>query len=118
MPSAACCPGGEILFLMPRNILDIHFKKTGLMRYISHLDLLRVFQRASRRADLPLFITQGFSPRPRIKIEPALKLGLESDNLRAEIVLSERISAEDTKKRLAKELPDGIEITAIEYKDV
>lgn len=89
----------------------IRFKKTGMMRYISHLDLLRLFHRASRRAGLPLFISEGFNPHPKIKIEPALKLGLEADGLRAEIILTEKILPNDVKERLEKELPAGIEIT-------
>ncbi len=88
----------------------VRFEKTGVMRYISHLDLLRLFQRASRRAGLPLFITEGFSPHPKIKIEPALKLGLESDGLRAEIILTEEISPKDVSERLGRELPRGIKI--------
>lgn len=88
----------------------VRFKKTGMMRYISHLDLLRLFQRASRRAGLPLFLTEGFNPHPKIKIEPALKLGLESENLSAEIILTEKFPPEELKGRLQKEMPDGIEI--------
>ncbi|MBN1872216.1 MAG: DUF2344 domain-containing protein, partial [Candidatus Omnitrophica bacterium] len=51
---------------------DITLEKKGTMRFISHLDLLRLFQRAARRARLPLKFSQGFSPHPKIKIEPAL----------------------------------------------
>lgn len=84
------------------------------MRYISHLDLLRLFQRASRRAGLPLFLTEGFNPHPKIKIEPALKLGLEADDLRAEITLTQYILPKDVSEKLGKELPRGIEITEVE----
>ena len=94
-------------------VFKVCFKKTGIIRYISHLDLLRVFQRASRRADLPLSLTEGFNPHPKIKIEPALKLGLESNGLKAEIVLAEKILPEEVEARLKKELPDGIEITEV-----
>ena len=85
------------------------------MIYISHLDLLRVFQRAARRGGLPLSLTEGFNPHPKIKIEPALKLGLESSDLTAEIILSEKFSSKDVRERLTKELPDGIEITQTNY---
>ena len=99
--------------LTSKCILRIRFKKIGMMKYISHLDLLRLFGRASRRASLPLLLTEGFSPHPRIKIEPALKLGLESDDLRAEIVLSERIPPDEAMEILARELPTGIEIVEV-----
>lgn len=92
----------------------IHFKKTGIMRYVSHLDLLRLFQRASRRARFRLSLTEGFNPHPKIKIEPAVKLGVEADDLRAEIVLDEVIPAQYLEERLKKELPVGINITRVQ----
>ena len=84
------------------------------MKYISHLDLLRLFQRASRRAGLPLTLTEGFNPHPKIKIEPALKLGVESSNLMAEIKLNDRFLADEIGERLKGELPKGIEIVHVE----
>lgn len=84
------------------------------MRYISHLDLMRLFMRALRRADLPLKMTQGFSPHPKFSIKRALKLGLESDNEEASIILKERISLEEFKEGLQRQLPKGIEIKNVE----
>jgi radical SAM-linked protein len=91
----------------------IRFKKINLMRYISHLDLLRLFQRAARRAELPLSLTEGFNPHPKIKIEPALKLGLESTNLKAEIRLNEQLLVDEIRERLHNQLPNGIEIIEV-----
>ena len=82
--------------------------KKGMMKYISHLDMMRLFQRAARRAGLPLYLTQGFNPHPRIKIEPALKLGVEGKDLRAEIILRENLAADKVKSALESELPEGI----------
>lgn len=59
---------------MPRAL----FEKTGNAIYISHLDLMRVFQRAFKRADLHLTHTQGFNPRPSVSIALPLSLGVES----------------------------------------
>ena len=59
---------------MPRAL----FEKTGNARYISHLDLMRVFQRAFKRAGLPLTHTQGFNPRASVSIALPLSLGVES----------------------------------------
>jgi len=86
------------------------FAKKGPMKYISHLDLMRLFMRALRRADLPLKITEGFSPHPKLSILRALKLGLESDNEEASILLKEAIGPEEFKHRLQEQLPQGIEI--------
>lgn len=80
------------------------------MKYISHLDLMRLFMRALRRADLPIKITEGFSPHPKLSLKRALKLGLESDNEEATIILKEQISIQDFKDRLQKQLPEGIMI--------
>lgn len=60
---------------MPRAL----FEKTGSAVYISHLDLMRLFQRAFQRAKLPLTHTQGFNPRPSVSIAMPLSLGMESN---------------------------------------
>ena len=54
------------------------FEKTGNAVWISHLDLMRVFQRAFKRAGLPLTHTQGFNPRPSVSIALPLSVGVES----------------------------------------
>lgn len=59
---------------MPRAL----FEKTGSAVYISHLDLMRLFQRAFQRGKLPLTHTQGFNPRPSVSIAMPLSLGMES----------------------------------------
>ena len=89
------------------------YSKTGLMIYISQLDLLRLFQRALRRANLPLFITQGFHPRPKISFKRALKLGLESFDEEASFYLNIPVEPEVFKERLQRQLPEGIEILAV-----
>lgn len=86
------------------------FTKKGLMKFISHLDLLRLFMRAFRRADLPLKMTQGFNPHPRFKINRALKLGLESEHEEAELVINEYIREKDFISLMEKQLPAGIDV--------
>ncbi|MCK9604072.1 MAG: TIGR03936 family radical SAM-associated protein [Candidatus Omnitrophica bacterium] len=90
------------------------FSKKGYIKYISHLDLMRLFTRAFRRADLPLKMTEGFSPHPKFSIKRALKLGLESDNEEASVMLKELVEPGAFKERLQKELPEGIEISHAE----
>ena len=60
---------------MPRAL----FEKTGNAVWISHLDLMRLFQRAFKRAGLPLTHTQGFNPRPSVSIALPLSVGVESN---------------------------------------
>jgi radical SAM-linked protein len=86
------------------------FAKKGAMKYISHLDLMRLFMRALRRAEFPLKISEGFNPHPKFSIKRALKLGLESENEEASVGLKEPVAPEDFKKRLQKQLPQGIQI--------
>ncbi len=83
------------------------------MKYISHLDLMRLFMRALRRADLPIKMTEGFNPHPKFSIRRALKLGLEADAEEATLVLKEFVSAQEFKDRLQKQLPQGIQIKDI-----
>ena len=91
--------------------MEFSFTKLGLNRFISHLDLMRLFGRALRRAQLPFAVSEGFSKHPKIVIKRALKLGLESENEEAKIALSEYIKPEEFKERFQKQLPIGIKIT-------
>jgi len=93
--------------------LNFTFAKKGAMRFISHLDLMRLFMRAVRRAGLPIKMTEGFSPHPKISLKRALKLGVESDNEEATFVLREPIALEDFKQKLQRELPEGIYIREV-----
>ena len=93
-----------------RITIKFYFSKEKLMRFISHLDLMRLFTRAARRAGLPLFITCGFNPHPKIRIKRALKLGIESNKEEAEILLTKNISGEEFFRRLNTQLPEGIQI--------
>ncbi len=89
------------------------FSKKGMMRFISHLDLMRLFTRAFRRANLPLKMSEGFSPHPKFSIKRALKLGLESENEEASLILQEWVSAEDFQAVVQRQLPDGIYIKSV-----
>jgi len=84
------------------------------MRYISHLDLVRLFQRASRRANLPITLTKGFSPRLKISITKALKLGKESGNEEACFYMERALPPEDFRESLNTELPEGVRVRNVE----
>ena len=86
------------------------FSKTGDMRFISHLDLMRLFQRAIRRADLPVAISKGFSPHLKISIAKALKLGLESDCEELTMDMSAPVEADALRRSLNNNLPEGVRI--------
>lgn len=80
------------------------------MKFISHLDLMRLFQRAIRRAAVPVTMTKGFNPHPRISIKRALKLGIESENEEAIFYLDDSVEPNELKESLNRELPEGIKI--------
>jgi radical SAM-linked protein len=90
------------------------FSKAGDMRFISHLDLVRLFQRALRRAMLPVTITKGFSPHLKISVARALKLGIESESEEVFINMSEEKDLNRIKQSLNDNLPDGIRIKEVE----
>lgn len=94
--------------------LNITFSKTGDMRFISHLDLVRMFQRSSRRANLPVTVTKGFSPHLKISIRKALKLGVESAGEEAVFYLDSYVAPEDFSNSMNANLPDGIRIVKAE----
>jgi len=93
--------------------VNFTFAKKGTMRFISHLDLMRLFMRALRRAELPVKMTEGFSPHPKISLKRALKLGVESENEEATFVLRQPLTAEEFKERLQNQLPEGIYIREV-----
>lgn len=93
--------------------IRIFFRKEGRAKYISHLDLNRVMQRALRRADIPVWRTQGFNPHPYIVFGLPLSLFYESDCEVMDARLDGDMSLSEVKKRLSEQMPEGIEITAV-----
>ena len=84
------------------------FSKTGRAKYISHLDLMRTFQRAFQRAELTIKHTEGFNPHPFISILLPLSLGYSSQCEMLEFQLLEDIPCEQVPERLNAVLPEGI----------
>ena len=93
------------------------FEKTGNAIWISHLDLMRLFQRAFRRADLPLTHTQGFNPRPSVSIALPLSVGIESQCELLDFELDGAdVSDEEICRRLNEVMVDGVRILCV-YSD-
>ena len=86
------------------------FTKKGALSYISHLDLMRLLMRAARRASLPLYFSEGFSPHPKLSLKRALKLGAESDCEEGEILLTRKMHPRLFRRGLNRQLPEGIKI--------
>jgi len=90
--------------------LNLIFAKTEQMRFTSHLDLLRTWERTFRRAGLTLAYTQGFKPHPKINLVSALPLGFTSAGEILDVLLEGDYKISDIKTKLNPVLPPGINI--------
>ncbi len=90
--------------------IRIKYTKGEEVKYISHRDLMRVFQRAIRRANLPILYSQGFNPHMKISWGQALKVGKSSEGEYAELQMEENVKPREVKDKLNQVLPKGIEI--------
>ncbi|MCY3019459.1 MAG: TIGR03936 family radical SAM-associated protein [Planctomycetota bacterium] len=93
--------------------VEIRFEKGEALRFISHHDLMRALRRAVRRAALPVRLTEGFNPRPRIVFPVALEVGVASLDEVAEIEFTQWIPIQEIFQRLASALPLGLRATAV-----
>jgi radical SAM family uncharacterized protein/radical SAM-linked protein len=98
--------------------LRVWFGKQGDMALLSHLDLLRLFDRVVRRASLPVAYTGGFHPSPRIAVASALALGATSSGEIVDFELTEPIDVAAFHQKLAQELPQDIPIYRVEQVDL
>ena len=87
--------------------LRVRFAKTGEMALLSHLDLVRMLERALRRSQLPVSFTGGFHPLPRLQLALALPLGAEADSDWLDLSFTEVVQPEQLMDRLAPLLPEG-----------
>src|SRR5712692_11476874 len=86
------------------------FSKGEPVRYISHLDLMRTWERILRRAGLKLAHSQGFNPRPRLVFAAPLSVGVTSEAEIVDVDLEEELVAEELVSRVRPALPPGIHV--------
>ncbi|HHT9125171.1 MAG TPA: TIGR03936 family radical SAM-associated protein [Candidatus Brocadiia bacterium] len=94
--------------------IRIRFKKKDSLKFISHHDLMKLFERAIRRAEIPIRMSEGFNPRPKISFPLALAVGIEGLDEVVEIELNEWMHPSTLLSQLRAQLPQGIEITTVE----
>lgn len=97
--------------------IRITFIKQGALRYTGHLDLHKLWERAARRAELPLAYSQGFHPQPKMNLAAALPLGFSSRCEVLDMRLEHDIPIEDLPTRLNQTLPSGIQVVGVEQVD-
>ena len=91
----------------------LQFTKYGDMKYVSHLDLIRLFTRIFHRAELPLAYSEGFNPHPKMAVLLPLSVGYESACEYIDVEFKAGVSMLDCLKKLKGKLPLGMEIPQI-----
>ena len=89
------------------------FSKTGRARFISHLDLVRTMTRVVRRAEIPLWYTEGFNRHPYLTFAAPLSLGFEGLRESMDLRLEEEVPCDELVSRLNAALPEGFEVISV-----
>jgi len=93
--------------------LRVRFSRGEEIKYISHLDLLRLWQRSLVRAEIPLAYSEGFNPHPRMSLAAPLALGVTGEAELMDIFLAKWVSPHSFTIALGRHLPRGIEIKQV-----
>jgi radical SAM-linked protein len=95
------------------NRLRIRFKRGEEIKFISHLDLIRVWQRALRRADIMLAYSEGFNPHPRLALAAPLALGVTGEAELMDVYTVKPVSGHAFTAMVSPQLPAGLEIAQV-----
>jgi radical SAM-linked protein len=90
--------------------IRIRYCKGALVRFISHLELMKTFHRALRRAQIPVAFSEGFNPRPKTSFGPPVSVGFTAENEYADINLKADMEAKEFIERLNASLPEGLKV--------
>ena len=96
--------------------LYVTYKKKGDARFLGHLEMVKIFHRAIKRCDLLTEFSKGFHPMPKMSFDNPLPIGMESNCEHFIISIQSDISPKNFKERLNRQLPNGLEIVAVEFK--
>ena len=113
-PAPHAAEGREPRGPAPR--LRIRYSKQGKVRFTSHRDVARIWERALRRAQIPIAYTEGFAPRPKLSFGLALSTGYESLGEYLDVALRvplDHVAVEQVPALLAPALPAGIEVQSV-----
>jgi radical SAM-linked protein len=95
---------------LSRYLVRVRFSKLGKIRFTSHRDVARIFERALRKASLPVAYTEGFSPRPKLSFGLALPTGHESLGEYLDVDLTSEVDIGSLIARLGPALPVGLDV--------
>jgi radical SAM-linked protein len=91
----------------------IRFAKEENQSFLSHLDLIRAFERAARRGKIPLAYSEGFHPHPKLAFGPALAVGISSTDEYADLELETAPEPDEVMKNFNQALPEGLRLLAV-----
>jgi len=94
--------------------LRITFAKGEEVKYISHLDLMRLWERALRRAGVPLLHSQGYNPRPKISFAAPLAVGITGQREMMDVMLQRRLATKDFARAVNAQLPTGVALAEVQ----
>ena len=92
----------------------LSLRKDASIKYISHLDLVKAFEYALRRAKTPVAYSEGFNPRPKMSFGGAVGVGVSSDDERFIVELLEPVDASEIMNNLNSNLPSGLQVLSAE----
>lgn len=99
--------------ILPRQHLRIVYAKGEAIKFISHHDEFRLWERTLRRADLPLLYKQGFNPQPHMQFASPLGVGITGARELLDITLSPPVPLDEVRTLLAAKLPPGAQLVAV-----
>ena len=94
--------------------IRVWFTKGERVQYISHLDVLRFWERAIRRAGLPLSYSQGFTPHPKLAFASPLPVGFTAEREVMDVTLDSRTPVEEFRSRLSTEATEDLSVVAVQ----
>ncbi len=109
-------PNSELKIPIPKpkslasNRIRVKFSKTGILRYLSHREVITAFLRALHRAKVHLEYSRGFHPHPKVSFGPALPVGVEGLNEYFDMDLSSSVNPVEMKHKVNACLPEGLEV--------
>jgi radical SAM-linked protein len=93
--------------------LRVRYAKRGRLRFTSHRDVARAFERALRRAGVPMAYSQGFSPHPKVSWIGAAPTGVASEAEYVEVQVVQEVGAESLARELDAALPPGLDVLEV-----
>ena len=97
--------------------IRIKFEKTGCMKFVGHLDIMRYFQKVMRRADVDIMYSEGFSPHQKMSFAAPLGVGLTSTGEYFDIEVHTTDSSEEMIRRMNETNVDGIKVSSYRLLD-